>query len=265
MAGLTRATTPVHYRPATAVAVAATAAALAGAVILGERREICARRSARLRPDGPAARVPKASPARAEPPCRMPPPARIVGLEARRCMAMLMVGAVMNEGTVAIGERAAVPEIVDVVERCRTRTVAVVDAFGRLLGVIDPVDHPDLFPSFAAHGPRVVGSRRQRDHRGRSGHCTARELMSPFPVLKDTCPVDEAVRSLDDLDADIAVVVDDLGCVVGTVTRLVCRAVLSLFVFRPVAGGVDGSTAASGAPWAGPLSASDAARLAPTP
>lgn len=40
MAGLVRDTAPTDYLPATAVAVAATAAALAGAVALGQRREI---------------------------------------------------------------------------------------------------------------------------------------------------------------------------------------------------------------------------------
>jgi CBS-domain-containing membrane protein len=149
---------------------------------------------------------------------------------------MLTVAAVMSTGAVAVDARAAVPEIVDVVERCQAGTVAVVDGSGRLLGAFEPGDYPDLFQSCAARAPRVAGSRRHRERRTRIGRGTARELMSPFPVLTDTCPLDKAVRSLDDADAELALVVDRLGCVVGTVTRLACRAVLTMVVRRPAPG-----------------------------
>jgi CBS-domain-containing membrane protein len=139
---------------------------------------------------------------------------------------MLTIGTVMSEGAVAVDERCGVPEIVATVERCRARTVAVVDAFGRLLGAIERDDYPELFAHWAPRAPRVAGTRRQRDRRARIGHCAAHELMAPFPVVTDTSTVAEALESLDRDDADLAFVVDRLGCVVGTVTTLACRAIL---------------------------------------
>jgi CBS-domain-containing membrane protein len=140
---------------------------------------------------------------------------------------VLTIGAVMSEGAIAVNERSGVPELVATIERCRARTVAVVDAFGQLLGTIDRDDYPELFlQCVPPHAPRVARTPRQRDRRALTGRCRTRELMSAFPFVTDNCTIAEALRSLDSADADFAFVVDHLGCVLGTITTLACRAVL---------------------------------------
>ena len=75
---------------------------------------------------------------------------------------VLTTGAVMSEGAIAVNERSGLPELVATIERCRARTVAVVDAFGRLLGAIDRDDYPELFLRCAPpHEPRVTSTRRR--------------------------------------------------------------------------------------------------------
>lgn len=137
----------------------------------------------------------------------------------------------MTAGAVTVEEHVHPQQVVDLVEGgpaagaaagvAGVAGVAVVDAFGRLLGVIDPADHPDLFGHGA--GARVAGTPRHRRRRSRRVQDVAADLMAPAVTVADAWPVARASRVLTDAGMDAAFVVDDLGCVRGTITTRQCR------------------------------------------
>ncbi|MDG6105895.1 hypothetical protein Daura_18215 [Dactylosporangium aurantiacum] len=133
----------------------------------------------------------------------------------------LTVATRMSAGAVTVEEHAHLRQVVDLVEGGAAAEVGVVDGFGRLLGVIDPADHPDLFGHAA--GPRVAGTPRHRRRRAGRREAVAGDLMTPATAVADTWPVARASRVLTDAGADVAFVVDDLGCVRGTITTRQCR------------------------------------------
>ncbi|MGI5175731.1 hypothetical protein ACQEVZ_05285 [Dactylosporangium sp. CA-152071] len=124
-----------------------------------------------------------------------------------------------------IGERAGLQQLVDVVEASRASHVAVVDEFGRLLGAIDTADHPDLFGGLfgGEGGPRVAGTPRHRRRRDARRHAAAGDLMADAVVVGEAWSPARAAHTLTTAGADVAYVVDDLGCVRGTVTIRQCR------------------------------------------
>ena len=128
----------------------------------------------------------------------------------------------MTAGAVTIGEHARLQQLVDLVDGCRVAGVAVVDTFGRLLGAIDSADHPDLFGH--AGGPRIAGTPRQRRRRDRQSQATVGDLMAAATAVPGTWPAALALQALTATGASVAYVVDDLGCVRGTVTVRQCQA-----------------------------------------
>ncbi|MEV0570421.1 hypothetical protein [Dactylosporangium sp. NPDC050588] len=120
-----------------------------------------------------------------------------------------------------VGERAGLQHLVDVVEASRASHVAVVDEFGRLLGAIDTADHPDLFAG--VDGPRVAGTPRHRRRRHARRHAAAGDLMADAVVVGEAWSPARVAHTLTTAGADVAYVVDDLGCVRGTVTIRQCR------------------------------------------
>jgi CBS-domain-containing membrane protein len=133
----------------------------------------------------------------------------------------LTVATRMTAGAITIDEHACLRHLVDLVEGRRAAAVAVVDQFGRLLGAIDPAEHPDLFG--AAEGPRVAGTPRHRRRRDAQRHATAGDLMRAATAVLDGWPVARAARVLATAGEDVAFVVDDLGCVRGTITNRQCQ------------------------------------------
>jgi len=136
----------------------------------------------------------------------------------------LTVATRMAAGAVTIAEHACLQQLVDLVDGGRVGSatvVAVVDDFGRLLGAIDPADHPDLFGP--AGGPRVAGTPRHRRRRARQRLAVAGDLMAAATAVHDTWPVARASRVLTDAGVEAAFVVDDLGCVRGTITNRRCQ------------------------------------------
>ncbi|MEV4511123.1 hypothetical protein AB0K00_19380 [Dactylosporangium sp. NPDC049525] len=135
----------------------------------------------------------------------------------------LTVAARMTAGAVTIDERAGLQHLVDLVEGSRVAGVSVVDDVGRLLGTVDTADHPDLFGS--AGGTRVAGTRRHRRRRARQQQAVAGDLMTAATAVRDTWTVARAAQTLAAAGVDVAVVVDDLGCVRGTITTRQCQPV----------------------------------------
>jgi hypothetical protein len=115
-----------------------------------------------------------------------------------------------------VGEHARLQQLVDAVGAPAVPYVAVVDDFGRILGAIDTAEHPDLFGD--AGGPRVAGTARQRRRRDARARASAAELMTAAVVVHEGWPPGRVERTLAAAGVDVAFVVDDLGCVLGTVT-----------------------------------------------
>jgi CBS-domain-containing membrane protein len=127
----------------------------------------------------------------------------------------------MTAGVVTVEEQAGLQELVNLVENHRADAVAVVDGFGRMLGVINVDEHPHLFCVPA--GPRVAGTPGLRRRQARRALAATTALMSPAATVRDAWPVGQALHSLAAEGADVAFVVDDLGCVLGTITHRQCR------------------------------------------
>jgi hypothetical protein len=130
----------------------------------------------------------------------------------------------MTAGAATIAELACLQDLVDLVDSvdgCRTAGVAVVDDFGRLLGAVDPADHPDLFGCTA--GSRVTGTPRHRRRRAGKRQAIASALMSATVAVPELWPVDRAAGTLAAAGVDAAFVVDDLGVVRGTITTRQCQ------------------------------------------
>ncbi|WP_327002090.1 CBS domain-containing protein [Dactylosporangium sp. NBC_01737] len=133
----------------------------------------------------------------------------------------MTVASRMTAGAVTVGGHARLQQLIDLVEGRRVTGVAVVDDFGRLLGAIDTADHPDLFGP--AGGPRIAGTPRQRRRRDRQCRAVAGDLMAAAEPVPWTWPVARALQALTAAGTDVAYVVDDLGCVRGTITIRQCR------------------------------------------
>ncbi|WP_327004381.1 hypothetical protein OHA72_56655 [Dactylosporangium sp. NBC_01737] len=136
----------------------------------------------------------------------------------------LTVATRMTAGAATIGEHACLQDLVDVVDGrwvTGVAVVAVVDDFGRLLGAIEPADHPDLFGCTA--GSRVAGTPRHRRRRAGKRQAVTGDLMTAAVIVPEMCPVSRAARALIAASVDAAFVVDDLGVVRGAITTRQCQ------------------------------------------
>ncbi|MFG2100196.1 CBS domain-containing protein [Micromonospora echinaurantiaca] len=131
------------------------------------------------------------------------------------------VGDVMTRDVATVDEETPYRAIVDVLVRRGISAVPVVDRFRRVLGVVSEADllhkieragHPDE--------RRVFGGRRRRGAREKADALLARDLMTAPPVT--TYPgvsLPAAARLLDREQVKRLPVLDDLGRLVGIVTR----------------------------------------------
>lgn len=101
----------------------------------------------------------------------------------------VFVGAVTREKVVAVSEKAGVAMIVDAMRRFRVRTVPVIDAAGRVVGIVTEDD----LPPWDTAPPAEPGFPRWRRPAG--GEQVANELMtSPAVAATRAMPVREAAR-----------------------------------------------------------------------
>src|SRR5262245_42693610 len=131
------------------------------------------------------------------------------------------VGDVMTTDVVSVREETPYRDIVDTMSAHRISAVPVVDSFGRVLGV---VSESALLYKIEYDGGgeqrRVFASRRRRTARAKAAGDVAEELMTaPAITAMAGTPVPEAARRMETEHVTRLPVTDDLGRLVGIVTR----------------------------------------------
>lgn len=144
-------------------------------------------------------------------------------------MATWTVADVMTEGAISVEAGMPFKGIVDVLELHDVNAVPVVDDFDRVLGVVSSAD---LIPKIEFAGedktPSLFEGRQHRLSRTKAAAETARSLMNQPAITANTqMPVAEAARIMDTSNLKRLPVVDDLGRLVGMVTR---RDLLKVFL-----------------------------------
>lgn len=131
------------------------------------------------------------------------------------------VGDVMTTDVEAVVAETPYREIVNVIMKRGVSAVPVVDDFRRVLGV---VSEADLLHKVEAAGQpqerRVFEGRRRRAARVKADGAVARDLMTaPAVTTYATTPLAAAAREMDAEQVKRLPVLDDLGCLIGIVTR----------------------------------------------
>ncbi|WP_433788590.1 CBS domain-containing protein [Actinoplanes sp. CA-252034] len=127
---------------------------------------------------------------------------------------------VMTRAVVSVPATASYRELVDLLISRHFSAVPVVDDFQRVAGVVSEADLLRKIEYAGDEDARFFESRRRRGERAKALAGTAAELMSspPVTVLAGT-PIAAAARTLDAEQVKRLPVVDDLGRLVGIVTR----------------------------------------------
>jgi CBS domain-containing protein len=127
---------------------------------------------------------------------------------------------VMTRAVASVDEAAGYRAVVDLlIGRCIS-AVPVVDAFQRVTGVVSEADLLRKIEYAGDEAPHLFEGRRRRGERGKALAGTASELMStPAVTVPGRTSIADAARLMDDENVKRLPVVDDLGRLVGIVTR----------------------------------------------
>jgi CBS domain-containing protein len=144
-------------------------------------------------------------------------------------MSRWSVADVMTIGAVSVQEDTPFKEIVDLMEAHGVNAVPVVDAFDRVVGVVSSAD---LMPKIEFAGEddhlRLLENRHTRQARGKAHATAAAELMNaPAVTVMPSTSLVAAARIMETDELKRLPVVDDLGRVIGMVTR---RDLLKVFL-----------------------------------
>ncbi|GGM68115.1 CBS domain-containing protein [Dactylosporangium sucinum] len=139
------------------------------------------------------------------------------------------VADVMTIGAVSVQEDTPFKEIVDLLEAHEVNAVPVVDRFDRVVGVVSSAD---LTPKIEFAGDdehfRLFENRQTRQARGKAHATAAGELMNaPAVTVMSTTSLVAAARIMDSAQLKRLPVVDELGRLIGMVTR---RDLLKVFL-----------------------------------
>jgi CBS-domain-containing membrane protein len=135
-------------------------------------------------------------------------------------MKIWTVDDVMTKAVVSVPETAPYRELVDLLIGRHFSAVPVVDGFHRVTGVVSEADLLRKIEYAGDEQPRLFESRRRRGSRAKALAATAGELMSsPVVVALTGTPIARAARRMDAEQVKRLPVVDDLGRLVGIVTR----------------------------------------------
>ncbi|WP_326557474.1 CBS domain-containing protein [Micromonospora sp. NBC_01796] len=131
------------------------------------------------------------------------------------------VGDVMTTDVATVGAQTPYREIIDVVTGRHVSAVPVVDDFDRVVGVVSQADLLHKVELVGEpHERRLFESRRRRDARVKADGAVATELMTaPAITTYARTPVAAAAKLMDREHVKRLPVVDDLGRLVGIVTR----------------------------------------------
>jgi CBS-domain-containing membrane protein len=139
------------------------------------------------------------------------------------------VADVMTIGAISVQEDTPFKEIVDLLEAHEINAVPVVDKFDRVVGVVSSAD---LVPKIEFAGDddhlRLFENRHTRQARGKAHATAAGELMNaPAVTVMSTTSVVAAARIMETDELKRLPVVDDMGRLIGMVTR---RDLLKVFL-----------------------------------
>lgn len=136
-------------------------------------------------------------------------------------MKIWTVDDVMTRAVATVAEDTPYREVVDVLMRRGVSAVPVVDDFRRVCGVVSEADLLcKIELSDQDRRPRVFESRHRRAERSRAAARIAGDLMtSPVVVALTGTTVTAAARRMDDEHVKRLPVTDDLGRLVGIVSR----------------------------------------------
>ncbi|MFI1996976.1 CBS domain-containing protein [Actinoplanes sp. NPDC020271] len=130
------------------------------------------------------------------------------------------VGDVMTKAVVSVDENASYREVVDLIIERRCSAVPVVDSGLRVIGVISETDLLRKIEYAGEEEPRIFERRARRDERAKASARTAAGLMSGPPIVAmPATTVAAAARRMDAEHVKRLPVVDDLGRLVGIVSR----------------------------------------------
>jgi len=127
---------------------------------------------------------------------------------------------VMTTAVVSVDQAASYRSVVDLLVGRRVSAVPVVDSFQRVSGVVSETDLLRKIEYAGDEAPRLFDGRRRRGERGKALARTAADLMSApaVTVLRGTS-IARAARQMDAQKVKRLPVVDDLGRLIGIVTR----------------------------------------------
>ncbi|GID91261.1 CBS domain-containing protein [Amorphoplanes digitatis] len=127
---------------------------------------------------------------------------------------------VMTTAVVTVSQSAAYREVVDLLVGHRFSAVPVVDDFQRVTGVVSEADLLRKIEYAGDEEPRLFDGRRRRGDRTKASARTAAELMSAPPVVVPAgASLAAAARLMDREAVKRLPVVDDLGRLIGIVSR----------------------------------------------
>jgi len=127
---------------------------------------------------------------------------------------------VMTTAVVAVSASTPYRELVDLLVEHRFSAVPVVDSFQRVTGVVSEADLLRKIEYAGETEPRLFEGRRRRGDRIKGAGRTAADLMSsPAVTVPSGTSVAAAARLLDGEQVKRLPVVDDLGRLIGIVSR----------------------------------------------
>ncbi|BFU45589.1 CBS domain-containing protein [Krasilnikovia sp. MM14-A1004] len=132
----------------------------------------------------------------------------------------LTVDDVMTTKVISVPPDAPYRTVVDMLIAHRVSAVPVVDDFLRVLGVVSEADLLNKI-EYAGDEPRLFESRKRRRQRDKSQAATARDLMTApaIAAISGITTIAAAARQMDEHDVKRLPVTDDLGRLVGIVSR----------------------------------------------
>jgi CBS domain-containing protein len=127
---------------------------------------------------------------------------------------------VMTTAVVSVDQAASYRSVVDLLIGRRVSAVPVVDSFQRVTGVVSETDLLRKIEYAGDEAPRLFEGRRRRGERGKALARTVADLMSaPAVTVISGTSIAKAARRMDAEKVKRLPVVDDLGRLVGIVTR----------------------------------------------
>ncbi|GAB1640769.1 CBS domain-containing protein [Krasilnikovia sp. MM14-A1259] len=130
------------------------------------------------------------------------------------------VGHVMTKPAVSATETDSYRQVVTLLMEHHVSAVPVVDAFARVSGVVSEADLLRKIEYVGDGNSRLLEGRRRRQHRAKATARTAGDLMStPAVVVGQHMTIPEAARIMEHDGVKRLPVVDDLGRLVGIVSR----------------------------------------------